>query len=121
MNPKVMTTNLKNNFYSQRKKDKDKFQVWITSTYIIMLSFISVLLLYYVWMLNANATKWESIRQLTNQMEQLDLERQRLDVRIAELESLSTILHDDDLKNMEKAEDPDYIVIKEWMSYVYNY
>ena len=103
MNPKVMTTNLKTNFYSQRKKDKEKF------------------LLYYVWMLNANATKWESIRQLTNQMEQLDLERQRLDVRIAELESLSTILQDDDLKNMEKTEDPDYIVIKEWMSYVYNY
>jgi hypothetical protein len=46
-------------------------------------------------------------------MEQLDLERQRLDVRIAELESLSTILQEDDLKNMEKTEDPDYIVIKE--------
>ena len=119
MNPKVMTTNLKNNFYSQRKKDKDKFQVWVTSTYIIMLSFISVLLLYYVWMLNANATKWENIRQLTNQMEQLKLERQRLDVRISEVESLDTI--DQDRKDMENIENPDYLVIKDNVNYVYNY
>lgn len=114
-----MTTNLKNNFYSQRKKDKDKFQVWVTSTYIIMLSFISVLLLYYVWMLNANATKWENIRQLTNQMEQLKLERQRLDVRISEVESLDTI--DQDRKDMENIENPDYLVIKDNVNYVYNY
>lgn len=119
MNPKVMTTNLKNNFYSQRKKEKDKFQVWVTSTYIIMLSFISVLLLYYVWMLNANATKWENIRQLTNQMEQLKLERQRLDVRISEVESLDTI--EQDRKDMETIEDPDYLVIKDNVNYVYNY
>ena len=119
MNPKVMTTNLKNNFYSQRKKDKDKFQVWVTSTYIIMLSFISVLLLYYVWMLNANATKWESIRQLTNQMEQLELERQRLDVRISEVDSLDNIKKDKG--NMEDVEDPDFLVIKENVNYVYNY
>lgn len=114
-----MTTNLKNNFYSQRKKEKDKFQVWVTSTYIIMLSFISVLLLYYVWMLNANATKWENIRQLTNQMEQLKLERQRLDVRISEVESLDTI--DQDRKDMENIENPDYLVIKDNVNYVYNY
>lgn len=114
-----MTTNLKNNFYSQRKKEKDKFQVWVTSTYIIMLSFISVLLLYYVWMLNANATKWENIRQLTNQMEQLKLERQRLDVRISEVESLDTI--EQDRKDMETIEDPDYLVIKDNVNYVYNY
>ena len=114
-----MTTNFKNNFYSQRKKDKDTFQVWVTSTYIIMLSFISVLLLYYVWMLNANATKWESIRQLTNQMEQLKLERQRLDVRISEVESLDTI--DQDRKDMENIENPDYLVIKDNVNYVYNY
>lgn len=114
-----MTTNLKNNFYSQRKKDKDKFQVGVTSTYIIMLSFISVLLLYYVWMLNANATKWESIRQLTNQMEQLELERQRLDVRISEVDSLDNIKKDS--TDMENVEDPDFLVIKENVNYVYNY
>jgi hypothetical protein len=119
VNPKVMSTNLKNNFYSQRKKDKDKYQVWITSTYIIMLSFISILLLYYVWMHNANATQWEQILQLTNQMDQLNIEKQRLDVRIAEVESLWTLEQDD--HGMEAIEDPDFLVIKDNVNYVYNY
>lgn len=119
MNPKVMTTNLKNNFYSQRKKDKDKFQVGITSTYIIMLSFISILLLYYVWMHNANATQWEQILQLTNQMKQLEMEKQRLNVRISEVESLDIL--EKNSKGMENVEDPDYLVIKDNVNYVYNY
>jgi hypothetical protein len=36
-----------------------------------------------------------------------------LDVKIAELESLGNILKEDDIKDMEKIEDPDYLVIKE--------
>jgi hypothetical protein len=116
-----MTTNLKNNFYSRRKKEKEKFEVWIQTTFIIMLSFISVLLLYYVWIINVNATKWTSIQKLDIQMQQLILERENLDVKIAELESLWNIRSDADLELMEKAEDPDYLVIKEWVNYVYNY
>jgi hypothetical protein len=114
-----MSTNLKNNFYSQRKRDKEKYQFGLTSTYILMLSFISILLLYYVWMLNANATKWESIRQLDIQVQQLKLERELLDVRIADLESLDSIGKDD--HGMEKVEDPDYLVIRDDVNYVYNY
>ena len=114
-----MTTNLKNNFYSQRKRNKEKYQFGVTSTYILMLSFISILLLYYVWMLNANATKWESIRQLDIQVQQLKLERELLDVRIADLESLDSVLKEEN--DMEKVEDPDYLVIKDDVNYVYNY
>jgi len=44
-----------------------------------------------------------------------------LDVKIAELESLSNIMTDTDLKNMEKIEDTDYLVIKDDVQYVYNY
>lgn len=114
-----MTTNLKNNFYSQRKRDKEKYQFGLTSTYILMLSFISILLLYYVWMLNANATKWESIRQLDIQVQQLKLERELLDVRIADLESLDAVWEEG--YDMEKIENPDYLVIKDDVNYVYNY
>jgi hypothetical protein len=53
-----------------------------------MLSFISVLLLYYVWIINVNATKGTSIQKLDIQMQQLKLEKELLDVKIAELESL---------------------------------
>jgi hypothetical protein len=119
VNPKVMTTNLNKNFYSQRKRDKEKYQFGLTSTYILMLSFISILLLYYVWMLNANATKWESIRQLDIQVQQLKLERELLDVRIADLESLDAVWEEG--YDMEKIENPDYLVIKDDVNYVYNY
>jgi hypothetical protein len=34
---------------------------------------------------------------------------------------LSTILSDDDLQNMEKIWEPDYLVIKDNVQYVYNY
>jgi len=49
------------------------------------------------------------------------MEKELLDVKIAELESLSTILQDDDLKYMEKVKDPDYLVIKDDVKYVFNY
>jgi hypothetical protein len=29
-------------------------------------------------------------------------------------------MKDDDLQNMEKVENPDYLVIREWVQYVYN-
>ena len=83
-----------------------------------MLSFISILLLYYVWILNVNATKWDNIRQLTIQMEQLKLEKQLLDAKIAEIDSFSSLEQND---NMQDVENPDYLVIKENVNYVYNY
>jgi hypothetical protein len=49
------------------------------------------------------------------------MEKELLDVKIAELESLSTILSDNDLQNMNKIEDVDYLVIKDDIQYVYNY
>jgi hypothetical protein len=49
------------------------------------------------------------------------MEKEKLDVKIAELESLSNIMTDTDLKNMEKIENPDYLVIKNNVQYVYNY
>jgi hypothetical protein len=48
------------------------------------------------------------------------IEKELLDVKIAELESLSNILQKEDTKEMEKVEDPDYLVIKENVQYVYN-
>lgn len=120
MNPKVINKNLKKNFFSKRKKEKEKFDFWITSTYITLLSLISLLLLYYVWILNVNATKGYNIRELEIEKKTLLMEKELLDVQIAELESLSTILQDDDLQNMDTIEEPNYLVIKDDIQYVYN-
>ncbi|MDR1944711.1 MAG: hypothetical protein LBQ59_01090 [Candidatus Peribacteria bacterium] len=48
------------------------------------------------------------------------MEKAKLDVQIAELDSLSEIMNPEDLKNMEKIENPDYLVIKENVQYTYN-
>lgn len=120
MNSPIINRNLKRNFFSNRKNQKEKFNFWITSTYIALLSLISLLLLYYVWILNVNATKGYNIRELEIEKKTLLMEKELLDVKIAELESLSTILSDDDLQNMEKIWEPDYLVIKDNIQYVYN-
>lgn len=121
MNNNIVTQDFSQNYFSKRKREKEKFNFWVNSTYIALLSIISILLLYYVWIQNVNATKWYNIRQLENQKKNLLMEKEQLDVKIAELESLSNIMSEDDLKNMEKVEDPDYLVIKDDVQYVYNY
>ena len=120
MNPKLITNNKINNFSYERKQKKEYFNFWITSTYIALLSIIVWLLLYYVWILNVSATKWYDIRILEREKKDLLIEKELLDVKIAELESLWTILNDENTKNMEKAENPNYLVIKENFQYVYN-
>ncbi|USN58097.1 MAG: hypothetical protein H6767_07300 [Candidatus Peribacteria bacterium] len=57
MNPRIVVGTLKHGFRSKRKIEKDSIQFGITSTYVFMVSVICVLLLYYVWILNVNATK----------------------------------------------------------------
>jgi len=120
VNSTLINRNLKKNFLSKRKKEKEKFDFGITSTYIALLSLISLLLLYYVWILNVNATKGYNIRELEIEKKTLLMEKELLDVKIAKLESLSTILQDDDLQNMERIWEPDHLVIKEDVQYVYN-
>lgn len=88
---------------------------------MILLGLIGFLLIYYVWILNANATQWFAIRDLENTQKQLKVELDRLDVKIAEIESSRSIESDETLKwIMEDYEDPDYLVIKENVQYVYN-
>ncbi len=120
MNSNILIKENRNTFFSKRKKEKEKLEFWFTSTYIIMLSVIWFLLIYYVWILNVNATKWYNIRKLEKKQKELIIQQERLEVKIAELWSLSNILSNEDLENMEKIEDPDYLVIKDWVQYVYN-
>ena len=82
---------------------------------------MSILLLYYVWILNVNATKWYDIRELEQTKRELSIQKELLKVQLSDLESLSNIESDTSLlKNMEEIKDPDYIVIKKWVQYVYN-
>ncbi len=108
-------------FLAERKRNKEKLQFGYQSTYMILLGLIWFLLIYYVWILNANATQWFAIRDLENTQKQLKVELDRLDVKIAEIESSRAIESDETLQwIMEEYEDPNYLVIKENVQYVYN-
>lgn len=122
MYPKVVLSEDKSPFISKRWKEKKSIQFDISFTYIIMIWFIFILLIYYIWIINANATKWFSIRQLEQEKKNLLIEKEQLEVKIANLESIDWINDEnmESLENMEKVENPDYLVIKEWVNYVYN-
>ena len=120
MSQKIVVEDFSRNFFSKRKKEKEKFNFWVTYTYVALLVIIILLFLYYVWILNVNATKWYDIIELELQKRTLLMEIERLEMKIAELESLTNIMNDSDLKNMEKVNDPNFLVIKDDVQYVYN-
>lgn len=119
MSSRIVTKDFTQNYFSKRKKEKEKFTFGLNSTYMALLWIISILLLYYVWMLNTNATQWYALIQLEVEKNKLLIEKAKLDVQIAELDSLTNIMNPIDLKNMEKIEDPDYLVIKDDVQYTY--
>lgn len=120
MNPKLILRDKPSHFSSERKREKEKLNFGFTSTYVTIASIIAFLLIYYVWILNANATQGYNIRQLEKNQNELKVELDRLDVKIAELESLDTITSDDIIDDMVPVEDPDYLVIRSDVQYVYN-
>jgi len=121
MNPNVIAKNYEPKFFSRRKQKKDEFLFWINYTFSLLLWLIVILFIYYIWILNINATKWYDIRTLEIQKQNLLLEKELLEVKISNLESLKNIKSEESLNNiMEKVENPDFAVIKTWTTYAYN-
>ena len=121
MNQKVVLEDFSRNFFSKRKIEKEKFTFWVNYTFVSLLILIVALLLYYIWILNVNATKWYNIISLEAEKKNLLMESERLKMKIAELESLRNIMNDEDLKNMEKIDNANYLVIKDDVQYVYKH
>ena len=121
MNQKVVLEDFSRNFFSKRKIEKEKFTFWVNYTFVSLLILIVALLLYYIWILNVNATKWYNIISLEAEKKNLLMESERLKMKIAELESLWNIMNDEDLKNMEKIDNSNYLVIKDDVQYVYKH
>lgn len=120
MNQRIVVEDFSRNFFSKRKIEKEKFTFWVHYTFIALILIIVVLLLYYIWILNINATKWFNIIELEVEKRNLLMEKERLEVKLAEIESLSNIMNDEDLKNMDKVNNPNIVVIKDNVQYVYN-
>jgi len=121
VNPQAILKDYQSNFSSKRKRQREEFTFWLRKTYVIMLWVMISLLIYYVWILNVSATRGYNIIELETEKRSLLLEKEILDVKIAELESLENILNTDDMKGMEQAWDPNFIVINSEQQYTYNY
>ena len=105
-------------FFSKRKTTRDEFKIGLTTTYIMMLVFIWFLWIYYVYSLNVNATNWYAMRDLEKERKSLIVERDFLDKKISELESLTYLERENKWRKM--VNDFKLLVKKEWEHYVYN-
>ncbi len=73
---------------------------------------ISLLGIYYVWVLNQNATKGYNIRTLQVENRELSFQANLLDIRIAEGQSIGTIMDSPLMARMENVEQPSFLVMK---------
>lgn len=105
----------------ERKTTREEFKFNTNFTYILILFFIGFLWIYYVWTLNSNATKGYNLRKLEIEKRNLSIEKELLEVKIAELSSLSQLMKSSMLKNMEKIKSPEYLVYDDKNHYVFNY
>lgn len=108
-------------FFSQRKTTRENFKLWVNTTYILALLFIWLLWIYYVWTLNVNATKWYNIRNLELAKNNLSVEKELLEVKIAEFESLSNLTKWEWISNMTKVDTAEYLVVKDTKDYAFKY
>lgn len=108
-------------FFSERKTTRENFKLGVNTTYILALLFIGFLGIYYVWTLNVNATKWYNIRNLELLKNNLTVEKKLLEVKISELESLSSLTKWEWINNMEKLGNAQFLVVKDMKWYAFNY
>jgi hypothetical protein len=100
-------------FFSERKTTRENFKLSLRETYIIAMGLIGVLGIYYVFVLNTNATKGYSIRNLEIARKQYNFEESLLGIKIAEAEALSTVTNSSLVNTMEIIENPRYIILQD--------
>ena len=66
-----------------------------------------------------NATKWYNIRTLDIKRNALNVEKDLLDVKIAEMQSLSNLMQWEGVQMMESSKDADFIVVSDLKNYAF--
>ncbi len=100
-------------FLSSRKTSRENYRLSFRETYILALSLIGILWIYYVFILNLNATKGYNVRSLEIERKNYVFEENLLNIKIAESESLATLSRSPLVETMEQIENPHYLVLKE--------
>jgi hypothetical protein len=100
-------------FFSERKAARENFHLSFTQTYVLAIMMIAFLWVYYVWILNQNATKGYNIRNLQVSYRELLFKENLLDIRIAEGRSIDAIVNSPVVARMENVEKPSFLVLKD--------
>jgi len=109
----ILPARYRHRFVAHRAAQAMSFRWSFTQAYALCLALLAVLGVYYVWILNANATKGYEYRQLEVIQRELALQRGLLGVTLAEYESLDKLSTDAQQRKMEKADAPEYLVAQE--------
>lgn len=98
-------------FFSERLAARENFRLSFTQTYILAIVMIALLGIYYVWILNQNATKGYKIRTLQEQYRELTFQENLLDIRIAEGKSIDTIMQSSASPLLQDVDKPTFLVL----------
>ncbi len=100
-------------FFSERKVARENFRLSFTQAYILAIVLIACLGIYYIWILNQNATKGYQIRELQRQYRELTFQENLLDIRIAEGKSIDAIATAPIIASMQVVDTSAYIVMRD--------
>jgi hypothetical protein len=92
---------------------RENFRLSFTQAYILAIILIACLGVYYIWILNQNATKGYQIRELQSQYRELTFQENLLDIRIAEGKSIDAISNAPIVQSMQTVESPGFLVMKD--------
>ena len=114
MNANVLVAKKWNlSFFSERRLARENFRLSFTQAYVLAIILIACLGIYYIWILNQNATKGYQIRTLQGQYKELTFQENLLDIRIANGKSIDTISNSPIVQSMQTVEAPTFLVMKE--------
>ncbi len=108
----ILPHSCRSRFTAARAASASELRFSISQAYGLLFGLLAVLGAYYVWILNANATRGYEFRQLETMQRELNLQRNLLGVTIAEFESLQKLSAPDGKDRMEPVDSPDYIVAR---------
>lgn len=100
-------------FFSERHAAREHFRLSFTQAYILAIVLIACLGIYYIWILNQNATRGYQIRELQGQYRELTFQENLLDIRIAEGKSIDAVANSSIMSKMKDAGTPSYLVMRD--------
>ncbi len=99
-------------FFSERKAARENFRFTFTQVYVVLTVLIAIFWVYYVWILNQNATKWYNVRELQVKNRELSFQENLLDIRIAEGQSIGTVMNSPIIVSMQNVDRASFLVMK---------